>query len=85
MTEVEAKAMVGKRVRTLGSRYRIPPGTEGILLDARAPGIKITVVSRGDAGALQLTDASWCVYMNPDNLQYSHFPVWEWDESLEEI
>jgi hypothetical protein len=34
MTEVEAKAMVGKRVRTLDSGYEVPSGITGTVIDA---------------------------------------------------
>jgi len=70
MTEAEAKAWEGKRVRTLDSSHEVPQGTEGAMIDA-APGGSIGEVASFGRGTPTLTDEGWFVDMKPDDPRYS--------------
>ena len=87
MTESEAKAKVGKRVRTCDGSHDVPPGTTGTVIGALPVGAVAATASgcEGKYPDPTAIDASWMGLIEFDDALKNTSLFEEWDESLEEI
>ena len=86
MTEAEANAMVGKRARILDSKLEVPPGTTGTVISAvRAftDGQRMSTSSEGKIP--EPPEWMWMNNLECDDPLKTTIPIYEWDESVEEI
>ena len=86
MTRAEAKAKVGKRVRTLDSSHGVPKGMEGTVIDARpAAAIVGGFIATDGGGTPKPTDEGWIVDVEFDDPGKTGISLDEWDDSLLEL
>jgi hypothetical protein len=86
MTEAEAKAMIGKRVRTLDSSYEVPSGITGTVIGAMRGGVVGQPLATRVWGKIpDPTQRMWVNNIKCDDALKTVIQVCEWDDSLEEI
>jgi hypothetical protein len=84
MTEVEAKARVGKRFRILNSGHGVLQGTEGTVINAIRTGACGQIIAIG-GGKTPEPDEVWMIDIEFDDSLKSIMSFDERDDCLEEI